>query len=430
VAVRRRAVITGRGAVTPIGVGVAAFWAALLEGASGIGPLPGLVGSACPTLIAAEVRAPVRSRAEAKRAKLMGRHSRFALAAGAEALGEAGLSPGQVPPERFGVVVGTSHDRGDFARNHACLTRLRAAGAPGGADERLFWSAAQALCDPLEFLRALPNGPAAHLAIECQAQGPNATVAAEGVAGLQAIGEAARLIERGDADVMLAGGTDCLTGVERLLSLAMLGHLSRRNDDPPGASRPFDRARDGLVPGEGAAIVLLEAAEHAEARGARALGEVLGYGTTLDAAERFAAAADGRSWAEAIGQALADGEVAARHLGYVCAAGLSHPAEDAAETVALRRALGGMAARTPVSSIKAQVGVLGNAAGSLDAVTSLLAMECGVLPPTRNYAVPDPRCDLDYVPNTPRSAWPATALVNARGLVGHTACLVLGRPAR
>jgi 3-oxoacyl-[acyl-carrier-protein] synthase II len=423
-------VITGRGAITPIGVGVAAFWTALLEGACGIGPLPGLAGSACPTRIGAEVRQPLPGPSGPKRVKLMGRHSQLALAAGAEAMDEAGLSPGRVLPERLGIAIGTSHDRGDFLRTHACLTRMRQAQAPHGVDERLFWSAAQALSDPLEFLRALPNGPAAHLAIECQARGPNATLVAEGVAGLQAIGEAARLIERGVADAMLAGGTDCLTGLERLLSLALLGHLSRRNEHPTGASRPFDRDRDGFVPGEGAAIVVLEAFEHAEARGAHVLGEVAGYATMFDAAQRFAAAEGGRSWADAIRQALADARFAPRDLGYVCAAGISHPAEDAVETAALRQALGDWAPRTPVSSIKAQVGFLGNAAGPLDVITGLLAMERGVLPATRNYAVPDPRCDLDYVPNTPRPAWPVTALVNARGLVGHTACLALGGPVR
>ncbi len=426
--VRRRVVITGRGVVTPIGVGRDAFWHALLEGGCGIGPLRGFAESVCPTLIAAEVSQSVVGRGDARRrAKLMGRHIQFAFAAGVEAMDEAGLSPGQVSPERLGVVIGTSQDRGDFVRNHACLTRMRSARDSRRVDERLFWSAAQALFDPLEFLRTLPNGPAAHLAMAYDAQGPNSTVLAEGAAGLQAVGDAARLVEHGDADVVLAGGTDCLMTVDRLVSLAMLGHVSRRNEHPRGASRPFDRGRDGFVPGEGAAMVVLEAAEHARARAARVLGEVVGYATTLDASDCFAAAADGQSWADAIGRALADGHLAPRDLGYVCAAGLSHPTEDAAETTALKRALGEVAVRTPISSIKAQVGYLGNAAGPLDVVTGLLAMERGVLPPTRNYAVPDPRCDLDYVPNTPRAAWPATTLVNARGFVGHTACLVLGR---
>ena len=427
---RRRVVITGRGVVTPIGVGVEAFWSALLEGVCGIGPLCDVAGSACPTLIAAEVSpAAVILGPTRRRGKLMGRHIQFAFAAGVEAMGEAGLRPRQVSPGRLGVVIGTSQDRGDFARNHACLTRMRCPEDPSQIDERLFWSAAPALFDPLEFLRTLPNGPAAHLAMEYDGQGANGTVLAEGIAGVQAIADAARLIERGDADVMLAGGTDCLMSVERLVSLAMLGHVSRRNEVPRSASRPFDLHRDGFVPGEGAAIVVLEGAEHAKARAARVLGEVLGYGTTLDASDRFAAANDGWSWAEAIRRALADGHRAAREVDYVCAAGMSHPTDDAAETAALKRALGGVAAATPISSIKAQVGFLGNAAGPLDVVTCLLAMERGVLPPTRNYATPDPECDLDCVPNTPRTAWPRTSLVNARGFVGHTACLVLGHRA-
>jgi 3-oxoacyl-[acyl-carrier-protein] synthase II len=425
---RRRVVITGRGVVTPIGIGVEVFWSALLEGVCGIAPLPGFAGSVCPTRIGAEVSSPpLRGLETRTRTKLMGRHIQFAVAAGIEAMAEAGLGPGQVPAHRLGVVIGTSQDRGDFVRNHACLTRMRHPGDPRRVDERLFWSAALALFDPLEFLRTLPNGSAAHLAMAYDAQGPNGTVLAEGVAGLQAIGDAARLVERGDADAVLAGGTDCLITVERLVSLGMLGHLSRRNGDPCGASRPFDRGRDGFVPGEGAAIVLLEAAEHAEARAARVLGEIVGYATALDATDRFAGAASGWRWADTIGAALADGQRAPRDLGYVCASGLSHPTEDAAETAALKRALGEAAAQTPVSSIKAQVGFLGNAAGPLDVVTSLLAMEHGVLPPTRNYSIPDPRCDLDYVPNTPRAARPIASLVSARGFVGHTACLVLER---
>jgi 3-oxoacyl-[acyl-carrier-protein] synthase II len=424
---KRRVVITGRGAVTPLGAGVAGFWAALLAGECGIEVMPDLAGSACPVVLGAPVRPPaggVPLSSEArKRSKLMGKHIQFAFAAGLEAMAESGLAGAGLDPTRFGVFIGTAHDRGDLLRSHACLLRMRSVADPSVVDERSFWPAAQALYDPLEFLRTLPNGPAAHLAMHHLAQGPNATLLADGVAGLQAVGEAARVIERGDADVMLAGGTDSLLAVERLVAQGLLGHLCRRLDGPAEASRPFDLGRAGVVPGEGGAVLVLEAAEVAERRGARIFGEVTGYAVTADADDDGGEA----GLALAVSRALDDAGLAPSGLGYVCAAGLSHPDEDARETAALKAALGVAAGAVPVSSTKAQLGFLGNAAGPLDAITSLLALEHGVLPPTRNYSTPDPRCDLDYVPNAPRPAVAHAALVEARDFLGLSACLVLTR---
>jgi 3-oxoacyl-[acyl-carrier-protein] synthase II len=281
--------------------------------------------------------------------------------------------------------------------------------------------------DPLAYLRLLPNMTASHVAIRHGARGPNNSVNTACAAGTQAIGDASRVVERGDADVMIAGGADSRIHPHGVLRLALLGALSTRNDSPAEASRPFDRDRDGFVIGEGAGIVVLEEASHAEKRGARAYGEVTGFASTADACGIVAAPDDARGAIACMRNALADAGIAPEDIGYINAHGTSTLANDSLETRAIKAVFGSAARRIPISSIKSMIGHLVCAAGAVEFVACLLALHHGVIPPTINLRKPDPDCDLDYVPNEARPARVRITLSNSFGFGGQNAALVASR---
>lgn len=424
----RRVAITGIGLVTPLGVGREPFWEGLLAGASAISPVSAFDASACSTCFGAQVRPEAfnvsRFVGDRKRLRLMGRHAQLAVSAAVLAIEDARLEPGSLEPTRVGVFMGGSHDRTAFDETFGLLARLKQVEGGGEPDLSRLWEVAQRHYDAMLFLRTIPNGPAAHTAIHCDARGPNSTILTDGIASAQAVGDAARVIERGEADVMLAGGVDSEVNPEGFLFWELLGLLSGNRGDPAGASRPFDRDRDGIVLGEGSGVMVLEALEHARARGASIYGELLGYGAATDGKVLPDEASEGEPIGDAVAAALKEAGRAPDSVGYVNAHGLSSPLFDRVEARALRRSFPGHT--PPVSSIKGAIGYLAAAAGVVDLAACLLALRAGMLPPTINLARPDPECELDHVANLPRPARIATALSISYGLGGQTAALLVG----
>jgi 3-oxoacyl-[acyl-carrier-protein] synthase II len=273
----------------------------------------------------------------------------------------------------------------------------------------------------------LTDTPAAVISIRYGLRGPALSLATACATATDAIGQAAALIRHGGVDVMVAGGTEAAILPLTIAGFGNMGTLSTRNDDPSAASRPFDRDRDGFVMGEGAGIVVLEALEHAQARGATVYGELLGYGATADAYHISSPAEDGEGAVRAMRAALADAGLPPEAIGYINAHGTSTPLNDRSETAAIKTAFGPHAATLPVSSTKSAHGHLLGAAGGLEAIITLRALATGVLPPTINYTTPDPDCDLDVVPNAPRAAEIQAAMSNSFGFGGHNAVLIFGR---
>jgi 3-oxoacyl-[acyl-carrier-protein] synthase II len=429
--VARRVVVTGIGLVTPFGMGAARLWDGLLAGASAVGPVTAFDASACATGFAGEIRPDGFDAgqlvADRRQRAAMGRHAQLAVAAAMLAMRDAGLGSTRLDPARVGVFVGTNHDRTAFLDMYGLLTRLRDPEDPTRPDVTRFWELARRHYDPMRFIRTVPNGPAAHVAIGAQARGPNSTVLTDGVASTLAIGDAARVVERGEADVMLAGGADSEVTPDAFLWWELLGLLSRSRECAATASRPFDAARDGLVPGEGAGMLVLEPLPHARARGARVYGELTGYGAAMDAGLVPAETSGGDAIARAITAALADARRPPPSVGYLNAHGLAAPLLDRVEARGIRRAF---PARTPpVSSIKGAVGYSNAAAGVLDLACCLLALQAGVLPATVNLEAPDPACDLDHIVGEPRRAAIDCALSVSFGLGGQAAALLVGRDA-
>jgi 3-oxoacyl-[acyl-carrier-protein] synthase II len=430
-----RVAITGAGVVTPVGCGYEAFRDALMQGRSGVGPITSFNCTGLDTRIAAEVRdgeADLAAWVEPRKAtKLMSRAALFAVAAAAMARRHAGLGRGDVDSRRIAVVVGA----GGMGPTDLDLLAIQAeaaidgaeAGGTGGWDIPTFARLYVGRTNPLATLRGLPNLAAAHVAIQNEAQGPNATITTACSAGTQAIGEGMRLIQRGDADVVLAGGTDAAVNPVALLGFSLLGTLSRRNDEPGRASRPFDRERDGFVIGEGAGFVLLERGAFAQARGARVLAELAGYGVTCDAWRITDERPDAEGAARAIGLCLAGAGMAARDVGYVNAHGTGTRMNDITETRALKLSLGSWVGGVPVSSTKSMIGHLLAAAGAVELVAALVAIRERFLPPTVNLEAADDVCDLDYVPNVARPASPEAALSTSFGFGGQNACLAIRR---
>jgi len=274
----------------------------------------------------------------------------------------------------------------------------------------------------------LPETPASMAAIEFGLTGPNFAVTSACASGANAIGEAANMLRHGLADVALCGGAENGVIEIALAGFSAMKALSTRNDDPASASRPFDRDRDGFVVGEGAAILIIETLEHAQARGAHIYAELLGYGSNDDAFHITAPTEDGAGAAACMQLALRDADLQPQQIGYINAHGTSTPLNDATETRAIKRALGEHAYRVPVSSTKSMTGHLLGAAGALEAALCIKAIETGIIPPTMNLQHRDPECDLDYVPNAARQAQVQVVLSNSFGFGGHNACLILGAP--
>ncbi|MFH1468900.1 MAG: beta-ketoacyl-ACP synthase II [Pseudomonadota bacterium] len=408
----RRVVVTGLGALTPCGLDVASTWGAMLAGRSGIGPITRFDAGGWPVRIAGEVRgfepAAHFGHAELKR---LDRFTQFALVAAVEAVADAGLSLPGAAPERVGVYLGTGI--GGLGEIEASALALAAEGPKG--------------VSPFFLPRILTNMAAGQVALRFGAQGPSLCVSTACAAGNHSIGEAWRVIRSGEADVVLAGGAEACIDPVAVAGFLVMRSLSRRNDDPARASRPFDRERDGFVMSEGAAVLVLEEREHARRRGARIHAELVGYALTNDAHHITAPPPDGAGAARCMAQALRVAGVGTEDVGYVNAHGTSTPANDAAETRALHAVFGPHAHRLAVSSTKSVTGHLLGAAGGVEAVATVLALARGILPPTATLQEPDPACDLDYIPTHPRARSVEVALSNAFGFGGTNACLVFRR---
>jgi 3-oxoacyl-[acyl-carrier-protein] synthase II len=423
---RRRVVITGIGCITPLGTEVDQMWSRLMNSESAVDYTTVFDASNFPTKISAEVRNwDITDIGEdAERWKYRGRHTKFAAGAAKKAVHDSGVLDRKLDPTRFGVYLGSGEGQQDFD----CFTKMMAAALDGDKlDVAKFTKAGLETLHPVVELEQEPNMPAGHLASMFDAQGPNANCLTACAASSQAIGEAAEIIRRGDADVMLSGGTHSMIHPFGVTGFNLLTALSTRNDEPTKASRPFDRDRDGFVLGEGAAMVILEDLEHAKARGAKIYGEVLGYGSTADAFRITDTHPEGRGAASCIRMALDDAGLGLDEVHYINAHGTSTAVNDKVESLAIKTVFGDQAYKIPVSSTKSMMGHLIAAAGATELIICIKAIENNVLPPTINYDTPDPECDLDYVPNTAREARCDYALSNSFGFGGQNIALIVGR---
>jgi 3-oxoacyl-[acyl-carrier-protein] synthase II len=410
----QRVVITGVGAITPLALTMKETWEGLLAGRSGIGPITQFDASNLPTRIAGEVRGfdPAKYM-NVKEARRISRCSQLAIAAIKETLADAGL-PAQFPVEqgeRVGVIVGTAVGGLDRAAAEIeAFHTHRQAGKVG----------------PFAGTSMLANMPSHHVSQAIQALGPNSTVVTACATGTQSIGEAAEIIRRRAADMMICGGVDSLVQDFAIAGFNAMRALSVRNDDPAGASRPFDKDRDGFVLSDGCALVVLESLPHARARGARMYAELLGQASSSDAYHVAAPDPTAAGAVRAMKWALEDARVDKSEVGYINAHGTSTPLNDAIETLAIKKLFGELAYRIPISSTKSMLGHGMGASGAVEAIACALTIYHGVIHPTINYQTPDPECDLDYVPNVARQASPRVTLSNSFGLGGQNACLVLG----
>ena len=427
VAGRRRVVITGIGCVTPLGLGVEPLWKNLMAGASGVGLTTVFDASRFPTKISAEVRNWDISDEgqDAARWRFCGRHTKFAAGAALQAMKDAGLLHGlPADPTRLGVYLGSGEGQQDFDS----FTRMMNAAITGDVlDVAKFTKEGLETLHPLAEVEQEPNMPAGHLAGLFDAQGPNLNCLTACAASSQAIGEATEIVRRGEADVMLSGGTHSMIHPFGVTGFNLLTALSTRNDEPARASRPFDNERDGFVLGEGAAMVVLEELEHAKRRGAHIHGELIGYGSTADAYRITDTHPQGRGASSCIRLALADAGLGLHDIDYINAHGTSTSVNDRVETLAIKTVFGDHAYKIPVSSTKSMMGHLIAAAGATELIVCLLAIRDGMLPPTINYENPDPDCDLDYVPNKARAGKCDRALSNSFGFGGQNISLIVGR---
>jgi 3-oxoacyl-[acyl-carrier-protein] synthase II len=424
---KRRVVVTGLGCVTPLGNSIEEMWQGMKDVRSGVGPITHFDAAKFPTRFAAEVKDyDFDSYVEdPSRFADAGRNIRFAIGAASQAVKHSGIQDKSgIDPTRFGVYLGAGEGQQDFMQ---FMSLVASSNDNGEVNLERFTTDFMASMNPRFELELEPNMPAAHLASLFNAQGPNFNCLTACAASSQAIGEATEIIRRGDADVMLSGGAHSMIHPFGVTGFNLLTALSEHNSDPQGASRPFDLNRDGFVIGEGAGMLILEDLEHAQARGAEIYGEIKGYGSTADAYRITDIHPEGRGAIACIKMALNDAEANPEDIGYVNAHGTSTKVNDQVETMAIKGGLGEHAYKTPVSSIKSMMGHLIAAAGSVEAITCLLAMRDGVLPPTMNYETPDPACDLDYLPNQPREVQVKACLSNSFGFGGQNVSLIISK---
>ena len=409
---RKRVVVTGLGCVSPVGNNVNDTWQALLAGKSGAAPITAFDASAHKTKFAAEVKGfdPVVLFGT-RDARKMDRFSQFATAATLEAMEQAGLKVDESNRDRVGILIGTGI--GGIITLLEQYEVLRERGP-----ERV---------SPFLIPMMISDNAAGNIAIRIGARGPNMALATACASGTNALGEAAEMIRRGSADVMIAGGAEAAITSLSMAGMNVMTALSTRNDDPQTASRPFDKNRDGFLMGEGAGILILESLEYAQARGAKILCEFSGYGTTDDAHHISAPAENGAGAAISMSLALQNADLKPEDVSYINAHGTSTYLNDKSETAAIKTVFGEQAYKIPVSSTKSMTGHLLGASGAVEAVFSAMAIMNNILPPTINYETPDPVCDLDYVPNQPRKAEPNYVMSNSFGFGGHNATLILGR---
>ncbi len=428
---RHRVVITGIGWVTPLGHDIEGVWSRLLAGESGIGPIRHFDASTFPTTFAAQVkdydyRALVRDPAIHEG---VGLNSAFALGAAALAWRSAGLEGfDRLDRERLGIYLGSGEGSLDFD-NYVTADLIGWNAEQRKLDAVAWAKAASARLSAVRELEQEPNMPLAHLAMEFEAYGPAYNCLTACAASTQALGEATQILRRGDADVMISGGAHTMIHPFGVTGFNRLTALSTRNDEPATASRPFGVDRDGFVLGEGAGMLILETLDHARARGARVLAEVVGYGSSADAYRITDIHPEGRGAVASMRWALEDAGVGPEQIDYISAHGTGTKENDSIETKAVKLVFAGQGAAPgnvpPVSSVKSMLGHLIAAAGAVEAITCVLAIRDGRLPPTMNLHRPDPACDLDYVANQSREARVRIALSNSFGFGGQNDTLVL-----
>jgi len=406
----RRVVVTGIGAVTPLGNDAEAFWAGLLAGRSGIGPITRFDASRHPVRVAGEVKGFDPSEVmDHRAARRSGRFAQLAVKAAKEALISARLELDTATATEMGVILGSTGGVFEMGRQETII------------DER-----GPNRVDPLIIPRWGPHMSAGRVARELGLRGPNSSVNSACASATDALGHAFNLLRTGSAEILLAGGSEAIITPVAVATMALMGALSKGyNDTPERASRPFDLHRDGFVLGEGAGLLVLESLEHAQQRGAKILAEYAGQGWSFDAADDAAPDAGGQSLSMI--RALKSAALAPEDVSWLNAHGTGTPFNDKTETAAIKIAFGDAARRVPVSSIKSMTGHSAAAAGGLEAVASVLAIRDNIIPPTINLDTPDPECDLDYVPHTARRAQIDVVLSNSFGMGGQNATLILRR---
>jgi 3-oxoacyl-[acyl-carrier-protein] synthase II len=405
---KRRVVITGVGAVTPLGNTAEEFWAGLLEGRSGIGPITRFDAKDFPTRIAGELKGfdPLKY-LDKKDDRKFDPFLKYAVACATMAVEDAALKTDSVDPTRFGVLVGSGIGGLETLLGNYEVLRTK------GPDR----------VSPFFIPMLIVNMASGVISMRLGAKGPNSSVVTACATGNHAIGDATKIIERGDADVMIAGGSEAIIIPLTIAGFCQMKAMSTRNDDPTRASRPFDAERDGFVCGEGGGLVVLESLEHARRRDARIYAEVVGYGMTGDAHHMTAPDPEGDGAARSMAAALHDAGLEPSAVGYINAHGTSTPYNDKFETLAIKRVFGEHSRKLAVSSTKSMTGHLLGAAGGIEAIATAFALHHGILPPTINYEKPDPDCDLDYIPNQARKQEVEVALSNAFGFGGTNATL-------
>lgn len=406
----KRVVITGLGAVTPIGSGIENYWQGLLAGKSGIGPITRYDTSNHSVKIAGEVKdINAEDHFERKEIKKLDLFTRYAVIAAREAIKNSGLNLNDEDRYNWGVLIGVG--MGGIAtieeQHEIMLTK-----GPNRVS-------------PFTVPKMIPNMASGMVSIDLGLKGPNSAITTACAAGTHAIGDSFRIIQRGDAIGMICGGSESIITPLAISAFANMGALSQSNDEPTKASRPFDAGRNGFVMGEGSGLLVLEELEHAKARGANILAEIVGYGLTGDAFHITSPAPGGEGGARAINMALRSGNLAPEDVDYVNAHGTSTPLNDKLETEAIKVAFGDHARKLKISSNKSMIGHLIGAAGGVEAVATVMTLHTGKIPPTINLDSPDPECDLDYVPNVAVEANINVAISNSLGFGGHNATIAL-----
>ncbi|MGB1249644.1 MAG: beta-ketoacyl-ACP synthase II [Candidatus Promineifilaceae bacterium] len=410
---RTRVVVTGMGAVTPLGNSVEASWQAALSGQSGVAQISHFDASPLPCQIAGEVTGfNAKAFISGREARRMSRSSHFAIAALRKAQIDAGLPETCTDPERTGVVMGSAI--GGFDISTAAL--------------QTYWKHGWTRVHPFAVSATLPNMVSHHVSWAANSLGPIATQVSACSAGVQAIGEAAELIRRGVADMMFAGGAESAV-TEGIVAgfCAMRALPVNYNDNPSAASRPFDANREGFILSEGSAVLVLESLEHALARGANIIAEYLGYASSSDAYHMIKPDPTSQGAIRAMKWALDQADIDSAEVNYINAHGTSTPLNDSGETFAVKEVFGEQAYSIPISSTKSIMGHAMGAAGAIESMFTIKALQTGILPPTWNYETPDPACDLDYVPNAPRKSDPTVGMCNAFGLGGQNASILFRR---
>lgn len=407
---KRRVVVTGLGVISPVGNDIDTFWSALLAGKSGIGPLTSFDASAFDSRIAGEVKGfePAKY-IEAKEIRRMEKFAQYAVAAAKQAVADSQLDVSKEDPQRIGVLIGSG------------IGSLRII----EEEHKVYLEKGPSRLSPFLIPMLIVNEAAGHVSIALGFKGPNSCVATACASGSHALGDAFRVIQHGDADIMIAGGTEsCITALG-VGGFCALKALSKRNNEPQKASRPFDKLRDGFVMAEGAGLVVLELLEHALKRNARIYAEIVGYGMSADAYHMTAPDSTGSGASRAMLTALADANLKPQDVDYINAHGTSTFLNDKIETLAIRNVLGKYAYKVAVNSTKSMTGHLLGAAGGAEFVVCCLSIRDSVVHPTINQEVPDPDCDLDYVPNVARKMKVNVAMSNSLGFGGHNATLIL-----